>query len=76
MDPGRGLNAEINYFIESPIGADAPFEIDVNTGEITVKNKVDREALGPRSFIQVCPAFNVFNQIKFLKALFYISQMM
>ncbi|GFR69872.1 neural-cadherin [Elysia marginata] len=52
-DPDRGLNAEVNYFIESPSGADAPFAIDVDTGVITVKNKVDREALDGKSFIQV-----------------------
>ncbi|GFN86028.1 neural-cadherin [Plakobranchus ocellatus] len=51
-DPDRGLNAEVNYFIESPSGADAPFDIDIRTGLITVKNKVDRESLA-KDFIQV-----------------------
>ena len=59
------MNAVVNYFIESPSGADAPFAIDINTGQITVKNKVDREALGGKSFIQVCSALKVFSNQAF-----------
>lgn len=53
-DPDRGLNGVIDYSIESPstMLADAPFDIDKATGQITVKSKVNREALD-KDYIQV-----------------------
>ncbi|CAG5122582.1 unnamed protein product, partial [Candidula unifasciata] len=53
-DPDRGLNGAIDYSIESPSTAlaDAPFDIDRTTGQITVKSKVNRETLD-KDFIQV-----------------------
>ncbi|XP_055891438.1 neural-cadherin-like [Biomphalaria glabrata] len=53
-DKDRGLNGKVTYTIESPSPtmADAPFNIDSVTGQITVKSKVNLEALD-KDYIQV-----------------------
>ncbi|XP_059140331.1 neural-cadherin-like isoform X2 [Physella acuta] len=54
VDKDRGLNGIVTYSIESPSPslADAPFKIDPSTGQISVKSKVNREALD-KDYIQV-----------------------